>query len=70
MNQSFAVVIEPAGSNFSAYVPDLPGCVATGATREDALEEIRAAIRFHLDGLRQDEAMPPAIHASVAMVEI
>jgi predicted RNase H-like HicB family nuclease len=70
MNQSFAVVIEPAGSNFSAYVPDLPGCVATGATREDALEEIRAAIRFHLDGLQQDQATPPAIHASVAMVEI
>ncbi len=40
MNHSFAVVIEPAGSNFSAYVPDLPGCVATGATREAALEEI------------------------------
>ncbi len=70
MNQSFAVVIEPAGSNFSAYVPDLPGCVATGATREAALEEIRSAIRFHLDGLQQDEATPPAIHASVAMVDI
>jgi len=70
MNQSFAVVIEPAGSNFSAYVPDLPGCVATGATREDALEEIRAAIRFHLDELQHDHATPPIIHASVAMVEI
>jgi predicted RNase H-like HicB family nuclease len=70
MNHSFAVVIEPAGSNFSAYVPDLPGCVATGATREDALEEIRSAIRFHLDGLQQDHAAPPIIHASVAMVEI
>jgi len=70
MNQSFAVVIEPAGGNFSAYVPDIPGCVATGATREDALEEIRSAIRFHLDGLQQDEATPPVIHASVAMVEI
>jgi len=70
MNQSFAVVIEPAGKNFSAYVPDLPGCVATGATREDALEEIRSAIRFHLDGLQQDQATPPAIHASVAMGDI
>ena len=70
MNQSFAVVIEPAGSNFSAYVPDLPGCVATGATREVALEEIRSAIRFHLDGLQQDQAKPPIINASVAMVEI
>jgi predicted RNase H-like HicB family nuclease len=70
MNQSIAVVIEPAGSNFSAYVPDLPGCVATGATREAALEEIRSAIRFHLDGLQQDQAKPPIINASVAMVEI
>jgi len=70
MNQSFAVVIEPAGSNFSAYVPDLPGCVATGATREAALEEIRLAIRFHLDGLQQDQAKPPIINVSVAMVEI
>ena len=70
MNQSFAVVIEPAGSNFSAYVPDLPGCVATGATREAALEKIRSAIRFHLDGLQQDQAKPPIINASVAMVEI
>ena len=70
MNQSFAVVIEPAGRNFSAYVPDLPGCVATGATREDALEEIRSAIRFHLDGLQQERATPPIIHASIAMVEI
>ena len=70
MNQSFAVVIEPAGSNYSAYVPDLPGCVATGATREDAIEEIRAAIRFHIDGLQEDNAEPPIIHATVAMVEV
>jgi predicted RNase H-like HicB family nuclease len=70
MNQSLAVVIESAGSNFSAYVPDLPGCVATGATREAALEEIRSAIHFHLDGLQQDEATPPVINVSIAMVEI
>ena len=70
MNQSFAVVIEPEGSNFSAYVPDIPGCVATGATRESALQEIRSAIRFHLEGLQEDQATPPMLHASVAMVEI
>jgi predicted RNase H-like HicB family nuclease len=50
----FAVVIEKAESNYSAYVPDLPGCVATGATVEDVEREIRDAIRFHIDGLRED----------------
>ena len=50
----YAIVIENAGPNFSAYVPDLPGCVATGATLEEVEREIREAIEFHLDGLRED----------------
>ena len=51
----YAVVIEKADGNYSAYVPDLPGCVATGATGEAETEcEIRDAIRFHIDGLKQD----------------
>jgi len=50
----YAVVIEEAGNNYSAYVPDLPGCVATGATVIETKAEIREAIRFHLDGLRED----------------
>jgi predicted RNase H-like HicB family nuclease len=50
----YAVVIEKANANFSAYVPDLPGCVATGATVEEVEREIKEAIRFHLDGLRED----------------
>ncbi len=50
----FAIVIERAGDNFSAYVPDLPGCIATGNTVKDVENEIRDAIRFHLDGLRED----------------
>lgn len=55
----YAVVIEQAGRNFSAYVPDLPGCVATGASIEAVEQEIRDAIRFHLDGLRADgDAVP------------
>jgi predicted RNase H-like HicB family nuclease len=57
----YAVVIENAGTNFSAYVPDLPGCVATGATLVDAENAIGEAISFHLDGLREDGApIPPA----------
>jgi predicted RNase H-like HicB family nuclease len=50
----YAVVIEKAGENYSAYVPDLPGCVATGATLEEAGAEIRAAVRFHIEGLKED----------------
>ena len=50
----YAIVIEKADGNYSAYVPDLPGCVATGATVKDAEREIREAIRFHIDGLKED----------------
>jgi predicted RNase H-like HicB family nuclease len=50
----YGIVIEKAGANYSAYVPDFPGCIATGNTIEEVEEEIRAAIRFHLDGLRED----------------
>jgi predicted RNase H-like HicB family nuclease len=50
----YAVVIEKAAENYSAYVPDLPGCVASAATVEAIEEEIRAAIRFHIEGLEAD----------------
>ena len=50
----YAIVIEKADGNYSAYVPDLPGCVATGATVAETESEIRDAIRFHIDGLKQD----------------
>jgi len=57
----YAIVIEAANGNFSAYVPDLPGCVATGDTVEAAEREIREAIQFHLEGLRADNLpIPPA----------
>ena len=50
----YAVVIEQAEGNYSAYVPDLPGCVATGATIPIVEGEVREAIRFHIEGLRAD----------------
>ena len=56
----YAVVIEKADGNYSAYVPDLPGCVATGATVEAVEAEIRDAIRFHIDGLKADGLSVPA----------
>jgi predicted RNase H-like HicB family nuclease len=50
----FLVVIENAGDNFSAYSPDLPGCVATGATREETEQNMYEAIQLHLEGLVED----------------
>ncbi|MEI7869877.1 MAG: type II toxin-antitoxin system HicB family antitoxin [Candidatus Methylumidiphilus sp.] len=50
----YAVVIEQAEGNYSAYVPDLPGCVTTGASIEEIEDNIQEAITFHLDGLRED----------------
>jgi predicted RNase H-like HicB family nuclease len=64
----YAIVIENAGTNYSAYVPDLPGCVATGATAEEAEREIRAAIEFHIEGLREVPIAQPS--SAVRYVEI
>lgn len=66
----YAVVIEKAESNYSAYVPDLPGCVATGASIAEVEMEIREAIQFHLEGLREDGADIPLPSSQVEYVEI
>lgn len=66
----YAIVIEKAADNYSAYVPDLPGCVATGGTFEEAAEQIREAIAFHLDGLREDGAPVPPANSHVEYVDI
>jgi len=66
----YAVVIENAGSNFSAYVPDLPGCVATGATFVETETAIREAIEFHLDGLREDGSPIPPPSSKVEYIEV
>lgn len=66
----YAIVIERAAGNFSAYVPDLPGCVATGGTAEEAEREIREAIAFHLDGLRKDGLPIPAAQSRVDYIEV
>jgi putative addiction module component (TIGR02574 family) len=50
----YAVVVENAGTNFAAYVPDLPGCVATGNTKEEVERLIREAIEMHLEGMAED----------------
>ncbi len=66
----YAVVIEQADSNYSAYVPDLPGCVATGATIKDAENKIREAIRFHIEGMKEDGLPIPAPSSAVEYIEV
>ena len=66
----YAVVIENSGSNYSAYVPDLPGCIATGETLAEAEVAIREAIAFHLDGLREDGSPIPPPSSKVEYVEV
>ncbi len=66
----YAVVIEKAEGNFSAYVPDLPGCVATGGTLEEAEAEIRDAIVFHLEGMREDGLPIPEPTSRVEYIEL
>jgi predicted RNase H-like HicB family nuclease len=65
----YAVVIEKAEGNFSAYVPDLPGCIATGATREETEQHMREAIRFHIDGLIEDGLPVPTPESTTAYIE-
>ncbi len=66
----YAVVIEKAEGNYSAYVPDLPGCVATGATIQEVEGEIREAIAFHLEGMREDGLPIPAPTSTVEYIEL
>ncbi|MFZ5654634.1 MAG: type II toxin-antitoxin system HicB family antitoxin [Pseudomonadota bacterium] len=66
----YAIVIEKAAHNYSAYVPDLPGCVATGATVEEVERQIREAIEFHLDGMREDGEPIPPPSSCVEYVEV
>ena len=66
----YAIVIENAGSNFSAYVRDLPGCVATGDTLAEVERSIREAIELHLEGMREDGSPIPPPSSKVDYVEV
>jgi predicted RNase H-like HicB family nuclease len=65
----YAVVIEKAGDNYSAYVPDLPGCVATGGSLGEVEQELREAIRFHVEGLVEDGLPVPPPSAVAEYVD-
>ena len=66
----YAIVIENAGQNFSAYVPDLPGCIATGSTIEETGQQIREAVAFHLEGLKAENLPIPAPSCHVDYVDV
>lgn len=66
----YAIVLEMAKSNYAAYVPDLPGCVATGATVEATERRIREAIEIHLQGLREDGLPVPKPSSRVDYLEV
>ena len=66
---SYPVVLEPTATGFSVYVPDLPGCVSVGETREEALAMIAEAIGLHLEGMREDGEAIPAPGSVVEWVE-
>ena len=66
----YAIVIEKAEGNYSAYVPDLPGCIATGGTVIEVESEIREAISFHLEGLREDGVPVPEPSSQVEYIDI
>jgi predicted RNase H-like HicB family nuclease len=66
----YAIVIEHAETNLSAYVPDLPGCITTGRTVEEIIRNMREAIGLHIDGMREDGLPIPEPNSSVEYVEI
>lgn len=66
----YTVVIERAPQNYAAWVPDLPGCVATADSREGLLEEIREAIGFHIESMREHGEPIPQPRSTAAVVEV
>ncbi len=66
----YLVILEEGPSSFGAYVPDLPGCVAVGDTREEVLTLIQEAIEFHLEGMKEEGLSIPRPASSSALVDV
>ena len=66
----YTIVIEKAPTNYAAYVPDLPGCIATGASEEEAVREIREAIRLHIESLRAHHEPVPEPRCKATVVDV
>ena len=68
--KKYLIVFEKTNGNYSAYLPDLPGCIATGKTREEVEKNIRKAITLHLHGMREDGIAPPEPTSFTELVEV
>ena len=66
----YTVIIEEGDSSYGAFVPDLPGCVAAGETREEVLELIKGAIELHIEGLKEDGAVIPTPHCEFVDIQV
>ena len=66
----YTIVLEQMPRNFSAYAPDLPGCVATGATREEVVQEMHRAVAFHIESLLEHAEQVPAPRCTAAVVDV
>ncbi|MEE4637964.1 MAG: type II toxin-antitoxin system HicB family antitoxin [Wenzhouxiangella sp.] len=66
----YVVILEEGPKSWGAYVPDLPGCVVAGETKAEALELIREAIEFHLEGLKEDGDPIPQPHSSIETIQV
>lgn len=66
----FLIIIERSESNYSAYVPDLPGCIATGETLEELKENMRQAITMHIEGIVEDQGVLPQPQTTAEYVEV
>ncbi len=66
----YAVIIEKGEDGYGAHVPDLPGCIAAGETREEVIKLIQEAIEFHIEGLKEDGQPVPAPASSIEIIEV
>jgi predicted RNase H-like HicB family nuclease len=70
MSMQYTVIVEKGDTSWGAYVPDLPGCIAAGETREEVLQLIREAIDFHIEGLRENGEIVPLPHSFSELIEV
>jgi predicted RNase H-like HicB family nuclease len=66
----YTIIIERAEGNYSAYCPDLPGCIATGSTVEETIQRMKEAIKFHLEGLKEEELAIPEPSTKAVSIEV
>lgn len=66
----YTIIIEKAEGNYSAYCPDLPGCIATGSTIEETIERMKEAIEFHIEGLKEEEITIPEPFTKAVSIEV